>query len=89
MGLSAMPHSFDMGQAAAYLQLAAWELGIGSCIVGLHHSEVARAVLQVPAELNARIAITFGYPLPVEQPKTPKKNGRKPLSEIVRWETWS
>ena len=30
--LSAGPTGFDLGQAAAYLQLAAWELGIGSCI---------------------------------------------------------
>src|SRR5512134_2044189 len=27
--------AFDLGQAAAYMQLAAWELGIGSCIASM------------------------------------------------------
>src|SRR5947208_13414313 len=27
--------SFDLGQAAAYTQLAAWDLGIGSCIASM------------------------------------------------------
>ena len=27
--------SFDLGQAAAYMQLAAWDLGIGSCIASM------------------------------------------------------
>jgi len=27
--------SFDLGQAAAYMQLAAWDLGIGSCTASM------------------------------------------------------
>ena len=35
--------AFDLGQAAAYMQLAAWELGIGSCIGSMYDPAKARA----------------------------------------------
>jgi nitroreductase len=80
---------FDLGQAAAYLQLAAWDLGIGSCITWMHYAEKAREVLNVPADLNFQVVLSFGYPVPQENPLPPKKNGRKPFDEVVRWECWS
>ncbi|HEX4204969.1 MAG TPA: nitroreductase family protein [Ktedonobacteraceae bacterium] len=79
---------FDLGQAAAYLQLAAWDLGIGSCITWMHSSEKAKAVLNVPADLNFHVVLSFGYPVPQEKPSSPKRNGRKPFDEVVRWEGW-
>src|SRR4051812_14003770 len=33
--VSSTPSGFDIGQAAANMQLAAWELGIGSCIASM------------------------------------------------------
>ena len=30
---------FDAGQAAAYMQLAAWELGVGSCLASIYEPE--------------------------------------------------
>src|SRR2546429_686323 len=33
--ISSSAESFDLGQAAAYMQLAAWDLGIGSCIASM------------------------------------------------------
>ena len=80
---------FDLGQAAAYLQLAAWDLGIGSCIVAMHEAEKARAVLNIPADLYFNLIIDFGYPAPQENPQPLRKGGRKPLDEVVRWERWS
>jgi nitroreductase len=80
---------FDLGQAAAYLQLAAWDLGIGSCVTWMHFSEKAKEVLNVPDDLNFQVLLSFGYPVPQEQPQTPKKNGRKPFDEVVHWERWS
>src|SRR4030065_981050 len=44
---------FDAGQAAAYMQLAAWGMGIGSCLVTLHNPEPARQVLGVPEDRAA------------------------------------
>ena len=40
---------FDAGQAAAYMQLAAWELGIGSCLASIYEPEKAQEILGFPA----------------------------------------
>lgn len=80
---------FDEGQAAAYMQLAAWELGIGSCMATIYDVEKARKLLGFPADLLLRFAISFGYPLvPEELKQTPRKGGRRSLDEIVHWEHW-
>ena len=81
--------SFDLGQAAAYMQLAAWDLGIGSCIASMWEPEKAKAILDVPQDLHFDVAISFGYPLPShKQPSAPNPNGRKPFDEVVFWERW-
>jgi nitroreductase len=83
--ISSTADSFDLGQAAANMQLTAWELGIGS----MWEPEKARAILGVPHDLHFDVAISFGYPLPSrEQSHTPKPNGRKPFDEVVFWERW-
>jgi len=80
---------FDVGQAAAYMQLAAWELGVGSCIASIYEPEQARALFGFPAEWQLRIALSFGYPLDPHKLTQPnKKGGRRPLDEIVHWERW-
>src|SRR5262245_4471062 len=38
-------YEFDLGQAAAYMQLSAVEHGIGSCVTTLHRSDEAQAIL--------------------------------------------
>jgi nitroreductase len=80
---------FDAGQAAAYMQLAAWELGIGSCIASIYRSDQARQLLGFPEDLHLRFALSFGYPLETEAlTRPPKKGGRRPLAEVVHWEKW-
>jgi nitroreductase len=77
---------FDLGQAAAYMQLAATAHGVGSCVTTLHDSDAAHAILGVPAELNCRWTIAFGYPAETQPPLRP--GGRKPLDEVVRRERY-
>ena len=80
---------FDIGQAAAYMQLAAWELGVGSCLASIYHPERARLLLGFPDDLHLRIAISFGYPLDEGSMEAqPKKGGRRNLDNIVHWEHW-
>ena len=80
---------FDAGQAAAYMQLAAWEMGIGSCIASIYEPDKARELLGFPDEWQVRIALSFGYPLDPERlTHANKKGGRKPLEEVVHWERW-
>ena len=80
---------FDAGQAAAYMQLAAWELGVGSCPASIYEKDKARAILGFPPEWQVRICLSFGYPLDETQlTAAPKKGGRKALEEMVHWEKW-
>lgn len=80
---------FDLGQAAAYMQLAAWELGVGSCPASIYQPEQARKILGFPDDLHLRVALSFGYPLEKELISTPpRRGGRKPLEEIVHWDHW-
>jgi nitroreductase len=88
IALVAMPgYDFDIGQAAAYMQLAAWERGIGSCIASIYEPEKAKAILGVPAEMQFSTALSFGFPARAEVlTAPPRKGGRQPLEAVVRWE---
>ena len=80
---------FDAGQAAAYMQLAAWELGGGSCLASIYQPEKARQSLGFPPEWHLRIAISFGYPADeVKLTAAPKKGGRRSFDELVHRERW-
>jgi len=80
---------FDAGQAAAYMQLAAWELGIGSCPATIYEPEKARKLLGFPPDLHLRFALSFGYALnPDFMTRPPRKGGRRPLEEMVHWDRW-
>lgn len=84
--ISSVEWAFDTGQAAAYLQLAAWDLGVGSCLASIYEPDQAKTILGVPAEQFFRIAISFGYPA---QPAGPAKpGGRRPLDVVVGWDHW-
>ena len=80
---------FDAGQAAAYMQLAAWELGIASCLATLYKDDKVRELLGIPDKWQPLMAISFGYPS--EKKKLtirPIRGGRKDFNEVVRWERW-
>lgn len=80
---------FDAGQAAAYMQLAAWELGIGSCLATIYEHEDAREILGFPEDLHIRIVISFGYPKAEEElSRPPQLGGRRPFDEVIHWDTW-
>ena len=84
--ISEVEDAFDIGQAAAYLQLAAWELGVGSAIASMWEPDKAKAILGVPADRHFDVAISFGYP--AANARAAKMGGRRPLEEVVRWEHW-
>ena len=80
---------FDAGQAAAFMQLAAWEIGVGSCPASIYKPEKARQILGFPPEYHLRIALSFGYPQDGEiLDEAPKKGGRRALSDMLHWQTW-
>ncbi len=80
---------FDAGQAAAYMQLTAWELGIGSCLATIYQPEIARDLLGFPDDLHIRIAISFGYPDTKNNiPLPPSMRGRRNFEEVVHFDNW-
>jgi len=82
-------HLFDAGQAAAFMQLAAWEQGIGSCPASIYEFEKAREILGFPQTWHLRVTLSFGYPLETEViVAPPKKGGRKPIDELTHWNHW-
>jgi nitroreductase len=80
---------FDAGQAAAYMQLAAWEDGVGSCLATIYEHEKARKLFCFPAEWHLRVAISFGFPAEPEMlTRPPKLGGRSSFADVVHWNSW-
>jgi nitroreductase len=84
--IATVKDGYDLGQATACMMLAAWELGVGSCIASIYDADKARALLGVPADRHFEVALSFGYPAADWQPT--KMGGRRPLEDVVRWERW-
>jgi nitroreductase len=83
------PIAFDLGAAAQNMMLTAHELGIGSVMANIYEVEAANALLKLPPDLMCYAAISFGYPAdPAELTRPPRRGGRRPLSDVVHWETW-
>jgi nitroreductase len=81
---------FDAGQAAAYMQLAAWELGVGSCPATIYQPEAARALLGYPEDWHLHVSLSFGYPAHPEQiTEKPKAGGRKNYRDVTHLERWN
>lgn len=77
-------YDFDLGQAAAYMQLAAWDRGVASCLASMWEPQRAKAVLGIPVEKQFDTAISFGYP---SRRPSPIRDRRR-LEEIVYVERW-
>ncbi len=77
------------GQAAAYMQLAAWEVGIGSCLATIYQPNAARTLLDFPEHLHLNIALSIGYPTdPDVLTRPPRPGGRQPAEICFHFETW-
>jgi len=80
---------FDLGQAAAYMMLAAWELGIGSVPATVYEHGLARQLLGYPESHHCEYLLSFGYPADDAVLTAPNRPGRRrPLVEIVHEERW-
>jgi len=80
-------HMFDAGQSASYMQLAGWDLGIGSCLGTVYNTDEARELLGLPDDKLCTIVISFGYPADDQRPGMGKA-GRRSLDEVVHWDRW-
>ena len=80
---------FDAGQAAACMQLAAWELGVVSCLGTVWEPEKVRTLLGFPGDRCVDLMVAFGHPRPEDaEPRRGRKGGRRNLDDVVRWNRW-
>jgi nitroreductase len=81
-------HEFDAGRCAQNMMVAAWGEGIGSCPAHLPERDVAR-LLHIPPEMVINRVVAFGYVDPARTaPPSSVARRRKPLDELVHWESW-
>lgn len=80
--------AFDLGQAAQNMQLAAWDLGIGSAHASVYDEDLARELLGYPAGSRCDTILSFGYPAdPTVLGRAPSA-GRRALDQVVHPERW-
>lgn len=79
---------FDLGRAAQNMTLVAWDLGIGSCPATVYDHDLARRLLGYPPDRRCEYILSFGYPANQDALTWAKRQGRKPLDEIVHDERW-
>ncbi len=89
VGLGADIVHFDIGQAAAYMMLEAWEQSVSSNVALMRDAERAKAALHLPDGVTSEWAISFGYPAQEKAATAPPKaGGRKSLDEVIKWNSW-
>jgi nitroreductase len=82
--------SFDLGQCARNMMLAAWELGIGSVHASVHQEGLARDLLGYPDDHTCEYLISLGYPAePYDKTMRIPGHARRPLEELLHRERWS
>lgn len=80
---------FDLGQAAANMMLAAWELGVGSVPATIYEHDRARRSLGYPADQHCEYLLSLGYPAdPAALSRPAASGGRRDLDQMVREEHW-
>ena len=90
---------FDAGRVAQNMMVAAWTLGIGSCVNSVRPDaqDRMREALGYPAEAAVATIVTLGYPARGEPRPNPKAKAekvlsrvdRRPLEQIVSYERYS
>jgi len=73
----------DTAAATQNMLLAAYALGLATCWVGAFQEEEARKGLNIPSGVRPVAIIPIGYPA-----EKPMSRSRRPLSEIVHYETF-
>jgi nitroreductase len=66
-----------------HIILAATALGLGTCWIAAFNAPEAKAILGLPVDVEPLLFTPIGY-----SADTPKMRERKPLSDLVRYESW-
>ncbi len=79
-------YEFDSGRVAQNIMLAADAIGVASCPITLQRQDAAAELLGLTDGRTCHYAVSLGYPAPSAGPRV--KGGRKPLDDLVHWETY-
>ncbi len=71
----------DIGITASYICLAATQLGLATCMLGLFHEDKIKAVLNIPDEQRISLLISVGY----AASKEIRKKQRKGINQILKY----
>jgi nitroreductase len=76
----------DIGIVVGYLVLAAYDLGLGTCPIGLiaEFDDDIKEELSIPDDKRVVIALAVGYRDP-QAPINRPRSERVPLSNVVKW----
>jgi nitroreductase len=76
----------DIGAILGYFLLAAHDLGLGTCPIGLitAYEDEIKDLLNIPEDKNVVIGVALGYPDP-DSPINRFKSSRDDLEKMVRW----
>ena len=72
----------DCAIVATHMMLEAAELGVGSCWVNRFTPAEAKAILNLPPELQPVLMLPLGYPAPEAAP-SPRHSAKRPMGELV------
>jgi nitroreductase len=79
-----LSYPIDVAIALDHISLAAVELGLGTCWIGLFDEKLVKEALGIPEEIRVVELMTFGYP--ADPGAVTKK--RLPFNRIVKYEHW-
>ena len=77
-------YPIDLAIALDHMSLAAVELGLGSCWIGLFDEKKVKEILHIPDEIRVVELMPLGYPA---DPSAIAKK-RLPLERVVKYERW-
>lgn len=76
--------TWDLAIALDHLTLAAVAEGLGTCWIGGLYEPQLKAILSIPEDVRAPMAIVLGYPVAWPEPRP-----RKSLDEIICYDKYS
>jgi nitroreductase len=76
-------YAVDLAIAVDHMTLAATAEGLGTCWIGAFHQSEVKRVLNIPNQYKVVTLIPLGYPA-----DSPRIKSRKPLEEIVCYDTF-
>jgi nitroreductase len=79
-----LSYPIDVAIALDHMTLAAVELGLGCCWIGLFDEKKVKEILHIPDEIRVVELMPLGYPA---DPSAIAKK-RFPLDRIVKYEKW-